>query len=785
MTHRRYRRAATAAFLASTMLCAAGSALAETAADASGDGEIIVTAQKRSESIQRVPISLQALGSVTLEQHQTTGFDDYVKLLPSVSYQSLGPGQSQLFFRGIASGGDGLAGGALPTSGVYLDEIPVTTIGALLDVHIYDIARVEALSGPQGTLYGASSLSGTLRIITNKPDTSHFSAGYDLQGNKFGKGGFGGTAEGFTNIPLTDRMALRVVGFYQRDAGFIDNTFGSRTYSLSDSDPTTNLTVDNASQVKKDFNTADTYGGRIALGIDLDDNWTVTPTIIAQHQETRGSFLYDPRAGDLQVHDFFPDRTTDKWYQAALTIEGKLADFDVVYSGGYLARSLDIQADYSYYTVYYDNVPGYTNFPDGNGGFLDPTQLYHNHQDITKQTHELRISSPSSDRFRFTAGLFMQRQTNHNIADYDIPGLGAVPNSLAVFQDDIFLTDTHVVARDYAAFGQASFDLTPTLTLTGGLRGFIYKNTLTGFSGFQGDALGAGCTVPLTGPCQTIDKKADGSGETHKATLTWQADRDRMLYFTYSTGFRPGGNNRKPTINPYNPDTITNFEFGWKTSWFDRHLRINGAVYYEQWKDLQYALSPPGAVGVTNVYNAGNARIYGIEGDIQWAIGGLTLTGSGSFNDAKLSSDFCNIDVSSGNPFPSCSVAEGNISSPKGTRLPIQPKFKGTATARYEFPIGNVNSFIQASVLHQSSTRTYLGVLEGNLLGPTPSFTTADFSVGGKVSNWSFEFFIQNAFDERGQLSKGSYCAPIYCGLTARIYPIKPQMFGVKVGQHF
>ena len=399
------RRAGATAFLASTMLATGGSALAQDAAPpaaAVDDGEIIVTATKREESLQKVPISLQALGNATLDQHQVKSFDDYAKLLPSVSYQTYGPGQSDVSFRGVATGGINLPGGSLPTAGVYIDEIPVTTIGALVDIHAYDLARVEALSGPQGTLFGASSLAGTLRIITNKPDTSKFEAGYDLQLNKFGKGNAGGVAEGFVNLPLNDQAALRVVGFYQKDGGYIDNTLQSRTYTLNDGDPATNLTVDNAPFVKKDFNSVETYGGRLALGIDLDDSWTVTPAVIAQHQLAKGTFGIDPRAGDLDVHEFAPDRNLDKWYLATLTIKGKLSDFDVTYAGGYFQRSIDNQQDYSYYTVYYDNYVNsdgdpafYTYFPDGNGGFIDPTQRYANTQRMVKQSHELRISSPS------------------------------------------------------------------------------------------------------------------------------------------------------------------------------------------------------------------------------------------------------------------------------------------------------------------------------------------------------------------------------------------------------
>lgn len=786
MTRRSIRTAA-ALLLSSTMMCTSGIALAqEPQVPVSEDGDaIIVTANRREENIQRVPISLQALGEGTLDRHQVNSFDDYTKLLPSVSFQSFGPGQSQLFFRGITSGGDGLPGGALPTSGVYVDEVPVTTIGALLDVHVYDIARVEALSGPQGTLFGASSLAGTLRIITNKPDTSGFSGGYDLQLNKFGPGGVGGGAEGFVNVPISDRAALRVVGFYEHVGGYIDNTPGTRTYTLSDDDPTNDLTVNNDKLVENDFNRVDTYGGRAALKVDLDDDWTATLSGIAQHQETTGSFLYDPRVGDLEVHDFVPSATLDKWYIAALTIEGKLSDWDVVYSGSIHQRSIDIASDYSYYTVYYDNVPGYTNFPDGKGGFLDPTQRFHNHQNIVKQTHELRVTSPATDRFRMTAGLFLQRQSNENVADYIIPGLAATGSSLVVRGDDIFLTDTHIVARDYAGFTQASFDITPALTLTGGIRAFFYKNTLTGFSGFASDAEDAGCTLPVTPACQTVDKKASESGETHKVTLTWQVDPERMLYATYSTGYRPGGNNRRPGINPYKPDTLDNFEVGWKTSWFDRTLRINGAVYYEEWKDLQYALSPPGSAGVTNVYNAGDARVYGAELDISWNYGPFTLSGSGAYNDAALKTTFCSIDLDTGNPFPSCSAADGNISAPKGTRLPIQPRFKGTVTGRYEFDIGSTKSFVQATVLHQSNTTSYLGPFEAALLRDTPPFTTVDFSVGTKIGDINLEAFIQNAFDERGELSHNTVCAPVYCGQFYRIYPIKPQLFGVKLSQRF
>jgi iron complex outermembrane recepter protein len=794
------RRAGATAFLASTMLATGGSALAQDAAPpaaAVDDGEIIVTATKREESLQKVPISLQALGNATLDQHQVKSFDDYAKLLPSVSYQTYGPGQSDVSFRGVATGGINLPGGSLPTAGVYIDEIPVTTIGALVDIHAYDLARVEALSGPQGTLFGASSLAGTLRIITNKPDTSKFEAGYDLQLNKFGKGNAGGVAEAFANLPLNDQAALRVVGFYQKDGGYIDNTFKTRTYTLSDDDPSNDLTVNNAAFAKNDFNSVETYGGRAALGIDLDDNWTVTPAIIAQHQLAKGTFGIDPRAGDLDVHEFAPDRNLDKWYLATMTIKGKLSDFDIVYAGGYFQRSIDNQQDYSYYTVYYDNIPGYTNFPDGNGGFLDPTQRYTNTQRMVKQSHELRISSPLENPFRATVGLFYQHQRNNNIAHYTVPGLAATGYPV-VFGDDVFITDTHITARDYAAFGEASYDITPSITLTAGIRGFKAHNSLYGFSGFVSNAdpggvaqevgqpAGSGCTVPFTtlGQCYNVDKTYKESGETHKVNLTWQVDPSKMVYVTYSTGFRPGGNNRRPGIDAYKADTIDNFEFGWKTSWLDRLLRINGAIFYQEWNKLQYTLAPEGSVGVVNIYNAGDARIYGLELDVQIRSGGLTLAASGSYTNAKLTTDFCAIGAD-GNQLPTCSPATSNVAAPKGTRLPVQPKIKVNGTIRYDFTLGEHDSFVQGTVLTQGGVRNFLGLADNDAVGNTKGFTTFDFSGGIKFGELSFEAFLQNAFDKRGILSRNTFCAPVYCGANARSYPVKPQLFGIKVSQRF
>jgi len=355
-----------------------------------------------------------------------------------------------------------------------------------------------------------------------------------------------------------------------------------------------------------------------------------------------------------------------------------------------------------------------------------------------------------------------------------------------VYGDDLFLTNAYITDRDFAAYAQANYDLTSNLTLTAGLRGFIYTNNLDGFSGYPGYYAPGTCTFPLAtlDSCNPLHKRSHGSGETHKLNLTWQIDNDHMIYATYSTGFRPGGNNRDhyPNLGTvYSPDTLDNYEFGWKTSWFDHVLRWNGAVYHEKWNGLQYAEQAAGA-GITNITNVGGARVNGIETDLQLRPAkGLTLTASGAYNDSALTSNFGNL-------------GKGNY-APIGTRLPVQPKFKMTATARYEFPLGGVDAFVQGSFNTQTNSTSLLGVGDNAVFGNSPGFSTADFSVGGKTGRYTFQLFIQNAFDERGSLSHNAEIGPAdfentFAAGTSpahyyRVYPIKPQYFGLKVGTKF
>ena len=357
--------------IASTLLAAMSPGMGQDRSATGALPEVIVTAQKREENLQDVPISVLALDTRKLEELRVSDFEDYAKFIPNVAYYQTSPGFTRIFMRGVSSGDNGNHSGPLPTVGTYLDEQPVTTIQGPLDIHIYDIARVESLAGPQGTLYGASSQAGTIRIITNKPDPSAFSAAYDVQGNTVSGGGTGYEAEGFANIPLSDRMALRLVGWYEKDAGYIDNVLGTRTFPTLDAETDGNGTVNNADFAKNNYNDVTTSGGRAALRVDLNDSWTATGTVMGQHADTDGFFGRDAGLSGTSVVHFYPESTEDNWVQAALTVEGKIGNFDVVYAGAYLHRKDHTDSDYSDYSFAYDTLYFGSTFPYGEYFFND------------------------------------------------------------------------------------------------------------------------------------------------------------------------------------------------------------------------------------------------------------------------------------------------------------------------------------------------------------------------------------------------------------------------------
>ena len=826
-----------AAALFGQMPAAYAQSAAQPLSDNEGLEEIIVTAEKRTQNLQDVPASIQAIGTQELTELHIEDFTDYMKMIPSASIQELGPGNNRVFMRGIASGDYPNHSASLPSVGTYLDDQPLTTILGAIDVHIYDVARVEALAGPQGTLYGASSESGTIRIITNKPDPSGFSAAYDVQGSLGRSNGAGGMAEGYANIPLSDIAAVRVVGWYQYSPGYIDNVPNTLTYPgyPADSPPDGLIgggpfTINNAATAKKNYNDSETYGARAALKINLGDSWSITPMVMSQITESNGIFAEEIETpallasetnpiGPNQVSHFLPESSYDDFTDASLSLEGKIGTWDVLYATSFMKRHNVSYSDYSDYSLAYDSG---NYWYDTAGKSVNPTQYITGGYNYTGESNELRFTSPANAPVRFVGGLYEQRQQNFILQRYVINGSdgdglddggGTIPTeSVTGWRNTWWLTDQLRVNRDWAAFGELSYDILPRLTATAGLRWFKYDNTLGGFYGFgENSAFGSAegeqtCVIqkPFYGaPCQDLVQPAStGHGTTPKFNLTYKFDDDHLVYFTYSKGFRPGGVNRIVST-PYTADFLTNWEVGFKTSWFNHTLRFNGAVFDDFWKNFQYDFLGPNSV--TIIANAAQARSQGFETELEWQpIKALTLTANAAVTNARLTANYCGaVNPATGAPVTNCGPNNPNYpnapEAPSGTVLPITPPFKANLTAHYTFPIGNLNGYSEGALVYQdgvwSDLRlvTYSDVTEVEppekiraTLGQQPAFTTLDLSMGVEQKSYSFEIFVKNATNETVELYRYAECTPQTCGPYAVYAGLgEPRTIGIRFGEKF
>ncbi len=789
-------RAAPVASALLSCIPAARAADDDTSGAGTGLAEVVVTATKRTENIQDVPVSIQAFGTEKLSQMNVSSFDDYAKLIPSLSFQNGGqgvggPSFEHVYMRGVASGGDGNHSGPQPSVGMYLDEQPVTTIDGNLNVHIYDIQRIEALSGPQGTLYGASSESGTIRIITNKPDPKAFAAGYDLEANTVAHGSNGDKFEGFVNIPIASNAAVRLVGWYEKDAGYIDNVHGTAFFGTS------GTTLDNTGHTRNNYNDVETKGGRAALKVNLDDNWTILPQFMGQVQDANGNFGYNPAVGPLETVKFKPEFAHDSWVQSALTVEGKIADFDLVYAGAYLTRNTHEYEDYTDYSLYYD--AGYGKYYlDNAGNLINPAQYIIGRDHYTKLSNELRITSPAQWPVRFTLGLFQERQAHYILQDYVVNNFGApLADSLSVpgWPGTVWLTDEVRTDRDSAVFTEVAWDIFSTgLTLNAGIRYYTYDNTLGGFYGFgqnfvfgssEGVATCLNNTPFFGAPCSDLNGRSTGSGNTPKINLSYKFDGDKLIYATWSKGFRPGGVNRNGggSLPPYKADYLTNYEIGWKTSWLNNSLRWNGAVFDEKWKSFQFAFLGPNAV--TIIGNAGNAEIRGVETDLEWAVTrSFTLSGSLSVLNPKLTQTYC-ADATKCGPGVAVDPTYEQY-APNGEQLPVTAKVKGNIIARYNFPVFQYTGYLQGSAQYVGARWADLRLTARNELGQEPAYATADFAAGMQVNNMTAEFFVTNAFDRLAVIDRVAECDVAKCG-QINIYttPNQPRTIGLRFGQRF
>jgi outer membrane receptor protein involved in Fe transport len=745
--------------------------------------EILVTATKREERLQDVPISVTALSTQRIEELGIVDFDSYAQMLPNLSYKSVGPGTATLIMRGAADGGDGNASGSQPSVGLYLDEAPVTTIASNLDIHIYDIERIEALGGPQGTLYGASSQSGNLRIITNKPNPEEFSGGVDLTGAGVKDGEPNYSVEGFVNAPISDNAAIRLVGWYLNEGGYIDNVPGSRTYLLEGGygyNPNNfgrRTTIDNASLVQEDFNELTKVGARAALRVDLNDNWTADASVIFQNLETDGTWDHDPSGvGERNIQRYFADFSEDEFVQGNLTLTGDIGNNQLVYSGTFMDRDIQYQADYSEYGDYaYGDgaywVPYYVCDYSATGPDIatqsatDCTSLeeyYQEDNQYERQTHELRLQSISDSALQYTLGLYYTEITHDYNLEWIQPGIApsqAVPGQAP---NTFFRTNQSRTDEQTAVFAEVTYDLSDSVSVTGGLRWFENDSKLAGVVGWGPNIFGDADT--------SVNAKYNDDDFIYKANLTWRIDEDRMVYATISEGYRPGGLNRDPGLAvvgafEYLPDVLTNYEIGWKTTLADGRVRFNGAFYYSDWEDVQFTIYDFALSACCgSVYNLADAEIFGFEADVTAAVTDqLTLSAALAFNEGETSDDYV-LPVGRGTPVP------------KGTELPNVPEWKGNVSARYAFQLSDFDAYWQAALIYSDGS---WNEIRPDRRARQDSYTLLNLRAGISKQDWGIDVFIDNATDEVADI----YVAPR--PYEPSITTNRPLTYGAKYWKRF
>ena len=407
--------------------------------------EVVVTATKRAENLQDVPISVNALTGDAMRSQNIMTFDDYVEFLPNVVSAGIGPGQKEIYIRGSASEQSSItvapAQGSAPGVAMYFDEMPVSFGARNLDVYAADLERIEVLSGPQGTLFGASSQSGNMRLITNKPNQDEFEASIDFGMSSTSGGAGSSNVEAMINIPLSDRAAVRFVGYSDNQGGWIDNVSGTFTPSgevidrnnsagfgpfFGDFPLTTIQSASNADLAEDDWNEAKYNGFRVAASYDFNDEWSGLLTHMSQEIDVEGSFLVDPSLGDEKSQKFVPEHNLDEFDITTWTLEGRLANLDVVYTGGYIDREVDALIDYTHY----NNGGGYITYYLCSGNIysgdkanarntcFDPTKQYADESTNERTTHEIRISSDPDNRLRWMAGVYMSDVDTTHIGEF-------------------------------------------------------------------------------------------------------------------------------------------------------------------------------------------------------------------------------------------------------------------------------------------------------------------------------------------------------------------------------
>ena len=726
--------------------------------------EVVVTATRREINLQKVSQSVTAFSTQDIEKQAFQSVSDIVDALPSVNMISNQPGMNALIMRGVATSSAEFRTDSQVA--VYLDDQPMTANSQQVEVRPIDLERVESLPGPQGTLFGSSSQTGTLVFITNKPDTAGYSAQLGVETSSTRGGEESYDVSGHVNIPVTDNLAVRAVGFYAVDGGYVDNVFGT----------TLDGQFNNADAVEQNWNDYTVYGGRVAARWQISPAWESTLSLIGQRGDTQGGWESDPALGDYKITRFMDEWHDDTWYQTSLNAKGDLGFAELSATASYFDRRIKYEYDNAnydqwrtaYYGVYLEQPLYDTNYLIG-PFFNDQTQK--------RWSYEVRLTSKGESRFQWMAGAFYEDVYDWWNYGARIPGLRTTNsweyaqylayyyNSLGydiqypLDRTNVYYSDTlDRKVRQKAMFGELSFDLTDKWTATGGARWFEYKRnaselreTPKGYpigSDFEGGGL--------------VESNGKDSDTVLKFSTQYRFDDQRMIYALYSEGFRLGGNNSARAAEngilplEYKPDTLKNYEVGIKSRWFDQTLQLNLTAFFMQWDDIQLNRSGSTAGNpwwMRGTFNGGKAEQKGIEFSASWS-----PTNHFSI-DANVF--LANPEFSEDTFYP-----DGDLAIEKGTVMPVSPERKFWLSAEYTMPglFGlQGNLWTRLSYSYQSEIWNDLDAISDFKSATTPaeradaldqrlpSYSSTTLQIGfTHDSGWETALVVRNLFDERG-----------------------------------
>ena len=740
--------------------------------------EIIVTATRRELNLQDVAQSITAFSTADLKQMGVKTMEDYIMAMPSVALTTSRPGITSLTMRGVSTGSYEYRLNSQVA--VYLDDQAMTTSAQHISVRAIDMERIETLPGPQSTLFGSSSQTGTLRLITNKPDSNGFSGevGFDFGTTKDGATSY--DIYGHLNIPLSDNFAVRAVGYTSRDGGWIDNVLGS-SYSGN---------YDNANVVQDDYNEFDTDGGRIAALWNISEGWSGMLSYVTETTESTGEWANDPSLGEHSIVRFIVDNRQDEWYSAALTLRGDLGfadltvaaahfdrDFayewdnqaysqrkDRVYAGGYLKFTRDCYAanpnygDYScYFAGYY---AGYSYAPRYYTNYAFATLL--NDQQQERDQLEIRLQSKGDGKLRWMLGGYWEDVFDTWFYYTDVQDLMntdawtfaqayayyykytsgydnlqyPLPPTTYGYVQTMFRTNEQI-----AIFGEVEYDLTDDLTVIAGMRwAENERSEIDRYEWPQG-------LSPLGGYDNNGFYGETGKSDDtfFKFALQYNLDDDKMIYGLFSQGFRLGGSNALRASDTgfvprtYEPDYLDNYELGLKSQWADNTVQLNVQLFYMKWSGYQDSVFSIGQWWVRGTINAGGAETTGVEAELIWQVSdNFRIKGSLFRGKSEFKEDYVHPE-------------SGALTIRKGMTMPGSPESKAWLSLVYDIPgVLGGDFWTYYDFSYQSETwNTTSNIRDNDVTGLAPSWTHSNLIFGLDYDNdLSVTIKINNLFDE-------------------------------------